>query len=97
MPGLGVEFVHLVEAGAPGHIHLAADDRMDPLRLAGAVEVDGAVHGAMVGDGAGGLPHLADAPGQIPDTAGAVQETVFRMDMQVRKRHGSYSCSSSAR
>ena len=72
MPGLSVKLMLFVEAGAAGHVHLAADHRVDTLRLAGPVEVDGAVHGAMVSDGAGSLPHLLDQLWQITDAAGAV-------------------------
>ena len=95
MAGLGIKLVLLVETGAAGHIHLAADDGMDALRLTGAVEIDGAVHGAVVRDGAGSLPHLFDQFGQVTDAAGAVQQAIFRMDVKVSKRHHCASSSSS--
>ena len=72
MAGFGVKFVLLVQTGAAGYIYLAANDGVDPLRFAGTVEIDDAVHGAVVGDGAGSLPHLLDQLGQVPDAAGAV-------------------------
>ena len=83
MAALGVELMDLVEPGpALGrHIDLAADDGLDALRLAGTVKVDGAVHDAVVRDGAGVLPHGLDDPRQVPDAAGAVQKAIFRMDM----------------
>ena len=83
MAALGVELMDLVEPGpALGrHIDLAANDGLDALRLAGTVKVDGAVHDAVVRDGAGVLPHGLDDPRQVPDAAGAVQKAIFRMDM----------------
>ena len=83
MAALGVKFMHFFKPGAASgrHIHLAADDGLDPLRFAGAVEVDGAVHDAMVRDGAGSLPHPLDHLGQVTDAAGAVQQAVFGMDV----------------
>ena len=80
---LGIELVDLVEPGTAlgRHINLAADDGLDALRLAGPVEVDNAVHDAVVRDGAGGLPHGLHHAGQILDAAGAVQKAVFRMDV----------------
>ena len=81
MAGLAVEFVLLVKACARGDVHLAADDGLDALGLAGAVKVDHAVHHAVVGDGAGGLPHRLDELGEVADTACAVEQAVFGMDM----------------
>ena len=66
-------------------VDLAADDRMDALRLAGAVKVDHAVHDAMVGQRARGLPQLCHTVHQLFDTAGAVQQAVFAVDMQMCK------------
>ena len=60
MAGLAVEFVLLVKACARGDVHLAADDGLDALGLAGAVKVDRAVHHAVVGDGDRVLPQLLD-------------------------------------
>ena len=72
MAGLAVEFVLLVKARARGDVHL---------RLARAVKIDRAVHHAVVGDGAGGLPHRLDELGEVADTARAVEQAVFGMDM----------------
>ena len=77
--------VAAVKARMRRQIHLAADDRMDPLRLAGAVKVDHAVHDAMVGQRARGLPQLCHTVHQLFDTAGAVQQAVFAVDMQMCK------------
>ena len=77
--------VAAVKARMRRQIHLAADDRMDPLGLAGAVKVDHAVHDAMVGQRARGLPQLCHTVHQLFDTAGAVQQAVFAVDMQMCK------------
>ncbi len=83
MAALGVELMDLVEpAPALGSdVHLAADDGLDVLRLAGPVKVHRAVHDAVVRDGAGRLAHALHDTGQVPDAAGAVQQAVLRMDM----------------
>ena len=81
MAGLAVEFVLLVKACARSDVHLAADDGLDALGLAGAVKVDRAVHHAVVGDGTGGLPHRLDELGEVADTARAVEQAVLGMDM----------------
>ena len=83
MPGFGIIFMDLVKPCAGGHIDLASDDGVNALRLAGSVKINGAVHHAVIRDGAGSLPHLLDALRQVADAAGAVQKAVFRMYMQV--------------
>ena len=83
MTGFGVIFVDLVKPRAGGHIDLAPDDGVNALRFTGSVKIDGAVHHAVIRDGAGSLPHLLDALRQVADAAGAVQKAVFRMYMQV--------------
>ena len=88
MAGLRVKLVLLVKSGAAGHIHLAADNGMDALLLTGAVEVHRAVHDAVVSDGAGVLPHGLHQCRQVADTARAIQQAVFRMDVEVNKGHG---------
>ena len=87
MTGFGVQLISLIQPGAPGHIYLAADDRMDALGLAGPIEVDGAVHNAVVRDGHSRLPQLLHQLRQVPDAARTVQQTVFRVDMQMGKGH----------
>ena len=69
---------------SPGrHINLAPDNRMDALRLAGPIKINGTVHDAVVGDGAGSLAQLLDAPGQIAYATGAVQQAILRMYMKM--------------
>ena len=83
MAALCVKFVDLVKPGAVlgRHIDFTADDGLDSLRLAGAVEINHTVHDAVVCNGAGRLAQLPDRPGQVPDAAGAVQQAELRMDM----------------
>ena len=80
---LRVKFMLLVKARARGNIDLAADDGLDALGLAGAIKIDRTVHHAMVGDGAGGLPHRLDELWKVADAARTVKQTVFGMDMQM--------------
>ena len=81
MAALAVEFVDFIKPGAAlrGYIDLAADDGLDPLRLAGPVEVDDAVHDAVIRNGAGGLPHGLHNSRQLLDLAEAVQQAELRM------------------
>ena len=83
MTALGIELMDLVEPGpALGcDVDLTADDGLDPRRLAGPVEIDDAVHDAVIRDGAGGLAHALDDLRQVLDAAGAVQEAKLRMHM----------------
>ena len=80
--------VHLggfIVAGAPGHIDLAADDGLYPLLFALLIKINGAVHHPVVGDGHGGLAQGLYPGHQLPDAAGAVQKTVFGVDVKVDK------------
>ena len=87
MTGLRIELVLLIKAGAPRHIHLAAHDGLDALGFAGAIKVDHTVHGAVIGNSAGALPHLFDQLGQVTDAAGSVKQTIFCMDVEVNEGH----------
>ena len=82
-----VQLVDPVKAGAGSHIDLAADDGLDPRRLAGLIEVDNAVHHPVVGDGYRFLPQLLHPLDQALDAAGPVQQGVFRMRMKMCKAH----------
>ena len=66
-------------------VHLAADHRMDALGLGRAVEVQHAVHHAVIGDGAGLHAQLLQPLHQRLDAARAVQQRIFRVQMQVCK------------
>ena len=74
-----------IEARPAREIDLAADDRLDSLGAAGIVEGDGSVHDAVIGDGAGGMSALFGAPWNIGDAAGAVEQTVFTVQMQMHE------------
>ncbi len=90
MAALGVELMDLVGQAAAlcRDVDLAADDGLNPLRLAGPVEIHRAVHDPVVRDGTGGLPHFFYDFRQVPDAARAVQKAVLRMDMQMNEGHG---------
>ena len=91
---LPVHAVNLVKAGTRGHVDLAADDGLHPGSLRRLVEVDHAVHDAVIRDRNGVLAQLLDPVHQPPDPARAVQQAVFRMQMQMDEGHG-YSFPSS--
>ena len=71
----------LVKAGAGGHIDLTADNRLDPLRLAGAVEINDTVHDTVVCNGHSSLTQFLDVLHQLFNATGAVQKRKFRMKM----------------
>ena len=77
--------IRTVMTGTGCNIDLAADDRMNSFFLCGAVEVDDAVHRTVVGDGNGGLPQFGNTVDQSVNAAGAVQQAVFTMYMQMGK------------
>ena len=89
MPGLCVIFVDPV--GAPAslrrYIDFTADDRLDSLGLGRLIKIHRAVHHSMIGNGNRGLSQLLNTLYQSWNTAGAVQEGKFRMNMQVDKGH----------
>ena len=89
MAALRVKLVELIEPGPARSrdIHLAADDGLAPRRKTRPIEVDGAVHDAVVRNGAGGLPHGLDDAGQILNPACAVQKAELGMNMQMDKGH----------
>ena len=101
---VAVDLVHLVKASAGRHIDFAADNGLDARLFCRLVELQAAVHDAVVGAGNGGLSALLYPVHQLVDAAGSVQEAVLRMDMQVDKvpalpvifadlAHGVTSCS----
>ncbi len=66
-------------------VELAAEDGLEVLLLHGVEEVDGAVDVAVVGDGGGGLADLGEVLGELVDVAGAVEEGVVGVEMEVRE------------
>ncbi|MPM53878.1 hypothetical protein SDC9_100648 [bioreactor metagenome] len=87
VPCLGVQLVDPVKPGPGCHVDLAADDGLDPPGLAGLVKIDHPVHHPVVGDGDGGLPQLLGTLHQSAYPAGAVQQAVFRVHMEMDKGH----------
>ena len=85
MPRLIVDAVFPVLHAPRGHIDLAADDGLHPRGLGGLVEGDRAVHDPVVRDGHRFLAQLLDALHQSFDAAGAVQQAVFTVYMQVNE------------
>ena len=85
MVGGGIQPVDLIEARAGGHIDLAADDGADALLFALLVKIDDAVHDAVVGNSDSGLSQRLGTLYQSLDAAGAIEEAVFAVDVQMDK------------
>ena len=79
----------LARAAVVDEVDLAAQKRLDA-RLAGAaVELDRARHGAVIGDPDRGHAELGRTLDELRDTAGAVQDRVLGVDVQMGvTRHG---------
>ena len=82
---VAVDFVDFIEAGAGGHIDFAADDGLDACLFCSLIELDTAVHDAVVRDGDGILAALLDAVHELVDTAGTVQQAVFGMEVEMNE------------
>ena len=74
--GLGV-------AAALGHVHLAADDRLDPRLAALGVELHDTVQRAVVGDGQRLHAELLGSADQMRDAADPVEKAVFGVHVEV--------------
>ena len=83
-----LDAVHLGAFLAPArrHVDLTADDGLHALRHRLLVEVDDAVHRTVVRDGDGRHALLLDGGDQLLDAARAVEEAVFRVDVQMHER-----------
>ena len=64
-------------------VDLTADDRLDAVLCARLVELDGAVHHAVVGQAEGRLAELGGARGQGVDLARAVEQRVLGVHVEV--------------
>ena len=80
---VAIDLVHLIKAGAGGHIDLTADDWLDARLFGRLVKLHTAVHHTVVGAGNGSLAALLHPIHQLVNAAGTVQQTVFCMDMEV--------------
>ncbi len=83
---VGVELAFLLEAAARSDVDFAPDDRLDARLLAGLVEGDDAVEHAVIGEGQPGEPVLRRPLRQILDPAGAIEQAVLGVHVQVGKR-----------
>jgi hypothetical protein len=70
-----------------GHIDLTADNGLDACSLGGLIEVDTAVHDAMIRNGNCILADLLQPVHHAANAAGAVKKAVFGMYMQMNKTH----------
>ena len=75
-------------------IYLAADDRLDAVLSAGLVELHRAVHHAVIGETEGGLLELRGAGGERFDLAGAVEQGVLGVHMQMGAGEVGHRCGS---
>src|SRR4030095_1949186 len=63
----------------------AAEDGLDPVLLAGEVEVDGAEQLAVVGHGQGGHTHAGGLGEQVVDPGGSIEHRVLGVHVEVRE------------
>ena len=82
-----VAAVLLVRHAARGDVDLAADDGLHARLAAGLVKGHGAEHHAVIGQRDGLLAQLLDALCERVDAAGAVEQGVFAVDVQMNKGH----------
>ena len=79
--------VNLVEAGAGRHIGFTAENRLDPGLFRLFIKFHQAVHDAVIGHGDRLLPQRGGPLNQSRKAAGAVEQTVFAVDMQMYEGH----------
>ena len=71
-------------------VGLEAQQRLDVVLLGGLVELDGAVHDAVVGQADGRLIEGRGALGELADVARAVEQRVLGVNVQVRDGRGAH-------
>ena len=64
-------------------VDLAAHDRLDAVLAGGLVELDRAVHDAVVGQAEGRLAEVGGALGERVDLARAVEQRVLGVDVEI--------------
>ena len=64
------------------------NDRFDPGRGCRVIKVHCPKHGAVIGETNSRHAQIFGARDQLLDIAEAVEQRIFRMNMQVNKRHG---------
>ena len=92
MAGVAVGASFAVLARTRRHVHLAADDRLDPGRLRRGVEVHRAIEGAVVGDRDRRLVHGPCRLDQLTDARRAVQQRELGVGVQMHERAGRRVC-----
>jgi hypothetical protein len=73
----------LADRAIVDEIRLEADDRLDAVLAGGLVELDRAVHHAVVREAQRGLPELRGALGELVDVACPVEQRVLGVDVEV--------------
>ena len=91
-----VNAVNTVFHPTAGNIDLAADDGLHTGGLGSFVEINTAVHDAVIGDGNCPLAQLLHPLHQAVNAADTIQKTVFGMDMKMYKTHAFASLASLA-
>ena len=82
---------HGLRSDVVDEVGLEAENRLDAVLGAGLVELQGTVHHPVVGEAERGLAELGGARGEGVDPAGAVEQRVLGVDVQVGaggSRHG---------
>ena len=74
-----------LKPAAPGHIHFASDNGLNPLGQTFPIQVHRPIHDPMVRNGQGSLPQRLHVRHQILNPARAIKKTVLCMDMKVNK------------
>ena len=69
------------------HIDLTADDRLDPIFSGCPVKINHTVHDTMVRNGHAVHTKFFRPVNQLFDLTGTIKQTIFRMNMQMRKCH----------
>ena len=83
IPQLPAPALLLFEAGTRGHVKLATDNRFDPRLASPGVEIERAEHIPMVGEPHRRAAVLECGLDQIRQPAGAVEQAVVAMDVEV--------------
>ena len=76
-----------IKTRARRRVNFAADDWFNPLLVALTIKIDDAEHDAVVGDGQGIHSQLLRPRNNVLDPGSTVQQTVFRMYVQMCKSH----------
>ena len=77
----------LVKTGIGRHVHLTAQDRLDPRFSGCTVKIDHTIHNTMIGDRRAVHAQFLDSGYIFFNLIGSVQQRIFCMDMKMGKRH----------